>query len=238
MEYSICDANKDFGILANEIRTFIIKNNNSGDHLDESELDLITLNNIRAYLLSLMAYINTFCKLQEKVSEDEFIKILDTGFNKKELEGGSMTDIIYGYPIKSLVVMVHFQIDSYFGEICKQKNMPQQCFYNKMTEILKNIDNNETSKNVLQCLSYFRNSFHNNGIHSIHNKRWEEIKTQEDQHSPSNGRLDRTFKSEKLEIEFKHNGSISYNWKIVYLLIKESVNILKTIIKNNSVKKE
>ncbi len=221
IQYSMLNASNDFSDLANDIRNYIIKHNAEGEEISKSNL-----NKIRLYLLSLTAYIRTFWKLQEKVSPEEFINILDIGFTAKALEHIKLQDIVYGFPIKSLVVMIHFQIDSYFWKLCKIQNFHEKGFYKKMEHILKKIDKDKDMQNTLQCLAFFRNSFHSNELHLKYYKKTEQ--------EPNKGEIDRVFECEQLKMEFKHKTIIIYNWKSVYFLIKESVKILMKIIDENS----
>ncbi len=235
-DYSILDASYNLVDISNDIGKFKIKLCKDFDiPYKEIGFEIITptddyrfiaLDAIQQNIMSLVGYIRGFMELQRRINHPpEFLRVLNLGVTGEQFE-----KIIYKFPIESLTTMIHFRIDSYFGEVCTQKNKRQNGFYNKMAEVLKNIDKEDSSKNILQCFSYFRNSFHNKGIHFIHDKRWDEIKTQEDKSTPNNGRLDRTFKSEKLKIEFKHNEAIDYNWKSMILLMNESVKILMEVI--------
>ena len=80
-------------------------------------------------------------------------------------------------------------------------------------------------QNTLQCVAFFRNSFHSNGYHSIHRKKWK------NGIEPTEGEIDRVFELEGLKIEFKHKELIVHNWKSAYLLIEESVKILCLLIR-------
>lgn len=228
MNYSISDASNDFAELSNNIGRFkeeLCKK--LSIDFKSQDFRLVTLDSIQQYLLSLVSYIRPFVELQKRVSSDEFLKILSVGITTvKEFEDSR---IIYKFPIESLVTMIHFQIDSFLGEICELKGSPQTGFYNRMKKISAQIKIDDTKKekyqNTLQCLAFFRNSFHNKGFHSIYKGEWK------NGIEPKVGTIDRIFNSENLTIEFKHNELITYNWKSAYLLIKESVETLKSVIK-------
>lgn len=84
----------------------------------------------------------------------------------EQLEGREgKPGLLYKFPIVSLITMIHFQIDTYFGQICGSEKK----FHRKITEI---VSNNIESQNILLCLAYFRNSFHNGGSHLIQRVRW------------------------------------------------------------------
>jgi hypothetical protein len=124
--------------------------------------------------------------------------------------------------------MVHFHIDALFGQICVQKESAQTGFYNRMKEVLDGIEIETSAKddfqNTLQCLAFFRNSFHSSGYHSIHRTKWQSG------NEPNEGEVDRTFIEGNFKIEFRHKTLITYNWKSAFLLIQSSVNVLQSII--------
>lgn len=226
MNYTILDASNEFAELSNNIGIFKIELcKELSIDFESDDFRLLTLDTIQQYLLSLTSYIRAFVDLQIKVNNpDEFLKILNVGLTKEQME-----KIVYGFPIISLITMVHFQIDSFFGEICELKGKSQTGFYNRMMEVLDGIKIEDEEKknyqNTLQCLAFFRNSFHNKGSHSIHRKKWKNGE------EPKKGEIDRVFESKGLKIEFKHKELIVYNWKSAYLLVKESVETLYLLIK-------
>ena len=224
MEYTILNASDDFVKLSDTIGRF--KEELCKELCIDFESDdfrLVTLDTIQQYLLSLTSYIRAFWDLQTRVGSDEFLTILDVGLTKKQMEA-----IVYNFPIRSLVTMVHFQIDSFFGQICDLNNNPKTGFYHRMKYVLDTTnekDKNKDYQNTLQCLAFFRNSFHNRGFHSINKVKWKAGI------EPKVGEIDRIFESEGLTIEFKHKELIIYNWKSAYLLVKESVGTLYSAIK-------
>lgn len=227
MDYAILDASNDFADLSNSLGRFkeeLCKKLN----LDFRSQDfrLVFLDTIQQYLLSLTSYIRAFVELQKFVSPDEFLKIVNVGINT--IEKYEKSRIIYKFPIESLVTMIHFQIDSFLGEICRLKGSPQTGFYKRMKMVLDEIEidtgRKEEYQNTLQCLAFFRNSFHNRGFHSIYKGNWKEGI------EPQKGEIDRKFEAEESTIVFKHNELITYNWRSVYLLIKESVEIIRFLI--------
>jgi len=239
MQYSLIDAANDFVDLSNNIGLFkkklckefnIFCKEDGVMLITPKDLRVITLDTIQQYLLSLVLYIRTFMELQKRINNsEEFLNILKLGVTKEQIEGEEgKLGLLYKFPIEALVTMIHFQIDSYFGQLCELTNDPTSGFYKRMTKVLKNIDKKEDYQNTLQCLANFRNSFHNQGIHFIHKKKY--VNNIE----PEKGTIDRTFVSNEFKIEFKHKEVIVYNWKSVYLLIKESVEILEKVIYENS----
>jgi hypothetical protein len=233
MNYSILDATNDFSDLSNNIGRFkkqLCVNLNlpyseEGVKLitPTNDIRFITLDSIQQLLLSLSAYIRGFMGLQDKIGNlEEFLEYLNLGVTKEQME-----KLVYKFPIESLVTMIHFQIDSYFGQICVLSGDPKTGFYKRMVKVLENNPNKLNAQNTLQCLANFRNSFHNKGIHTIHENKW--VGGVE----PISGELDREFNSDDFKIEFKHNEVISYNWKSAFLLIKESVEILKQVVNVN-----
>ncbi|MEA3421055.1 MAG: hypothetical protein U9Q97_05200 [Acidobacteriota bacterium] len=231
MEYSILNASNDFADLSNNIGRFKEELCKAQDiSFESNDFRLIALDSIQQCLLSLTAYIRGFMGLQEKINnEGEFLKFLNLGVTKEQMEGEEgKPGLIYKFPIECLVTMIHFHIDSYFGQICALKEDTKAGFYNRMTKVIENISEKEKFQNTFQCLANIRNSFHNKGIHSINENKWE------NNNEPSKGTIDRTFESGEFKIEFKHNEVISYNWKSMYLLIKKSVEILEKIISDNS----
>jgi len=225
MDYTILDASNDFADLSNSLGRFkkeLCKELN----LDFRSQDfrLVFLDTIQQYLLSLTSYIRAFAELQQLVSTDEFLNILNVGINTIE-----ESRIIYKFPIESLVTMTHFQIDSFLGEICRLKGSPQTGFYKRMKMVLDEIEidtgKKEEYQNILQCLAFFRNSFHNKGFHSIYKGNWK------DGIEPAKGEIDSKFAAEESTIVFKHNEVITYNWRSAYLLIKESVESIRFLIK-------
>ncbi len=234
MQYSILDATDDFANLSNEIGMFKkklcvdlnIPYSEEGVKLITpiDDIRFITLDSIQQLLLSLSGYIRGFMELQNRINNTkEFLAVLNLGVTAEQMENG----LVYKLPIESLVTMVHFQIDSYFGEICSSLNEPKTGFYNRMVKVLENNSEKEKHQNTLQCLANIRNSFHSRGLHTIHKIKWN------NGNEPQTGELDRVFENEEQLIEFKHKEVISYNWKSVFLLIKESVNVLKIVISTN-----
>lgn len=230
IQYSILDATNDFADLSNNIGKFKIKLCKDFNipysiedvkiitPLDDSRF--ITLDSIQQNLLSLMGYIRGFMELQRRINyTSEFLRVLNLGVTEEQMER-----IIYKFPIESLVTMTHFQIDSYFGQLCELENDPKIGFYNRMIKVLENIPEKENFQNNLQCLANIRNSFHNIGIHLINKNKWEK------NIEPQKGTLDRIFESGEFKIEFKHMEVINYNWKSLFLLINKSVEILMEII--------
>ena len=228
MNYSILDASDDFADLSNSLGLFKIELCHE-KNLDFRSQDfrLVFLDTIQQYLLSLTSYIRAFMGLQQFVSPDEFLKILNVGINT--VEEFEKSRIIYKFPIESLVTMIHFQIDSFFGEVCRLKENPQTGFYKRMKMVLDeiSIDNErkEQYKNTFQCLAFFRNSFHNKGFHSIFKGTWSEGV------EPRRGEIDRKFVAEESTIVFKHNELITYTWRSAFLLIQESVESIKFLMK-------
>ncbi len=184
------------------------------------------LDTIQQHLLSLTSYIRTFVELQQRVSPDEFLKILNIGISTVEEFEDSR--IIYKFPIESLVTMIHFQIDSFFGDICSQAETPKNGFYTRMKCVLASTSIEDKKKdkfqNTLQCLAFFRNSFHNAGHHTINKARWN------GRAEPAKGILDRTFSKDEWGIKFKHKEVIAYNWKSAFLLIQDSVAVMQLLI--------
>jgi len=242
-DYSICDATDDFAALANNIHDYIEEDLGERKEIPQSNTELIMLNNIRAYLLSLVAYIRAFCNLQERMSKPQFIEVLNIGFDANQLENGEMPDVIYGFPIKSLVVMAHFQIDSYLGYLCEKRGIPQIGFYRRIEEIKQFLVVDENMKNTWLCLASFRNSFHTNGGHKININKWgKDVKGKPKE--PRRGMIDRAFEAAWLKngkriketLTFRHNEGIEYNWISAFLLVKESVEILMQVM--NEVRNE
>lgn len=229
MNYSILDASNDFASLSNEIGRYKIKLcKKINIDFKSQDFRLIALDSIQQYLLSLTSYIRAFMELQNRVGFDEFLNILNVGiFTSEEFENSRL---IYKFPLESLITMIHFQIDSLFGEIGKQNGTSKTGFYNRMTTILDMTDLNQEEKadiqNTLQCLAFFRNSFHNSGYHSIYRGKWKNGT------EPHVGDLDRSFSHDSHIIKFKHKELIKYNWKSVYYLIRSSVSSVFTIISN------
>ena len=229
MNYSILDASNDFASLSNEIGKYKIKLcKQIKIDFKSQDFRLIALDSIQQYLLSLTSYIRAFIELQKRVSPDEFLKLLNVGiFTVEEYENSGL---IYKFPIESLATMIHFQIDSLFGEIEKQNGTSNTGFYNRMTTILGMINlkrgEKEDIQNTLQCLAFFRNSFHSNGYHFIHKSKWQNGT------EPHVGDLDRSFSQDSHIIEFKHKEQITYNWKSVYYLVHSSISSVYTIISN------
>ncbi|MBW2339766.1 MAG: hypothetical protein JRF50_05350 [Deltaproteobacteria bacterium] len=227
MEYTILKASDDFATLSNSVGRYKEKLCKKLRLVFRSQdFRLVFLDTIQQYLLSLTSYIRAFVGLQQKVSPDEFLKILNIGIlTVQEYEESG---IIYKFPIESLVTMVHFQIDSFFGEICRQKESPRTGFYNRMKEVLDGTDIGSKEKddyqNTLQCLAFFRNSFHNRGLHSIQKVKWN------DGAEPPAGDVDRVFSKQECKIEFRHNEVITYNWRSTFLLIEESIEVVKSLI--------
>lgn len=227
MEYTMQNASDDFVSLSNKVGGFkeeLCKN--QGLDFRSQDFRLIFLDTIQQYLLSLTSYIRAFVGLQKFVSADEFLRILNVGiYNVKEYE---KSRIIYKFPIESLVTMVHFQIDSFLGELCTLKGTPRTGFYRRMKTILDateiNTERKEEYQNTLQCLAFFRNSFHNKGFHSIHKTKWKQGS------EPQIGEIDRTFTAQECTIEFKHNELTTYNWRSAYLLIEQSIEALRSLI--------
>jgi hypothetical protein len=228
MNYTILDASNDFVDLSNSLGRF------KEELCKELELDfrsqdfrLASLDTIQQYLLSLTSYIRAFVRLQQLVSPDEFLRIVNVGI--KTIEEYEESTIIYKFPIQSLVTMIHFVIDSFLGEICRLKASPQTGFYKRMKMVLDEIEidngRKEEYQNTLQCLAFFRNSFHNNGFHSVYKGNWK------GGIEPQKGEIDRKFAAEESTIVFKHNELITYTWRSVFLLIKESVESLRFLIK-------
>jgi hypothetical protein len=207
-KYSILDASNDFADLSNDIGRFkkiLCKEKNID--LKSQDFRLVTLDSIQQYLLSLTAYIRPFVKLQEILTKEDFLKVLNLGVSEEQLDGKG-AGLIYIFPIRSLVVMVHFVVDSYLKETGFEGG-----FYTKVENVFSGFDSGlvEEYKNDLHCLGFFRNSFHNKGVHSNDNK---------------------VFNCEGMKIEFKKGEVIIYNWKTVYLLIKSATEALKFIILN------
>ncbi len=234
MKYSILDATNDFTDLSNDIGRFkkqlcvdlSLPYSEDGVKLitPTDDIRFITLDSIQQLLLSLSAYIRGFMGLQERMGNpEEFLRYLNLGVTMEQME----KSLVYKFPIESLVTMIHFQIDSYFGQLCVLSGDPKTGFYNRMVKVLDSNSNKLNYQNTLQCLANFRNSFHYKGIHTIHRNKW--ISGIE----PMSGELDREFNSGDFKIEFKHNEVISYNWKSAFLLIKESVEVLKQVIRVN-----
>ena len=234
MQYSILDATNDFVFLSNEIGMFKkklcedlkIPFSEVGVKLitPPSDIRFITLDSIQQLLLSLSGYIRGFMELQSRINNtQEFLSVLNLGVTVDQLEGS----LVYKFPIESLLTMVHFQIDSYFGEVCTSLNETKSGFYNRMMKVLENNTEKEQYQNTLQCLANIRNSFHSKGFHTIHKIKWN------DGNEPQIGMLDRVFEYDRYKIEFKHKEVIRYDWKSLFLLIKESVNILKVVISEN-----
>lgn len=232
MKYSILDASNDFAQLSNEIgvykKTLCECLNLDFGSLDFGSQDfrLVALDSVQQNLLSLVSYIRPFVKLQELVTPDEFIAILNVGIGS--VEEYESSGLVYKFPIESLVTMTHFKIDTLFGEICSQNQNSKTGFYNRMKEVIKYSSlvspQKESLHNTLQCIAFFRNSFHSGGYHTIAKSKWENGK------EPSIGEIDRTFSSEDCHIKFKHNELITYNWKSVFLLIKASVDSVQVLI--------
>ena len=234
MDYTILDASNDFLQLSNAITKLEWElcgkvNIDSGS----DDFRIITLDGIQQYLLSLTAYIRAFCALQIQLNNntDAFLKILDIGIhNVQEFEDKR---IIYKFPIEWLVTMVHFQIDSFFWEALKSNWEKVEGFYKRMTKVLGHIKidikEEDKIKNTLQCLASFRNSFHNSGVHIISNM--DKVKWMNGL-EPQRGTYDKAFESEWLNIIFKHKEEVYYEGrKILYLLIKESIDITYLIMK-------
>jgi len=228
MNYTILDASNDFADLSNSLGRFkkeLCKEKNL--NFRSQDFRLVFLDTIQQYLLSLTSYIRAFVGLHQLVSPDEFLKILNVGINT--IEEYEESRIIYKFPIESLVTMIHFQIDSFLGEICRLKGNPQTGFYMRMKIVLDEIEidtgRKEEYQNTLQCLAFFRNSFHNKGFHSIYKGNWKEGI------EPQKGEIDRKFAAKESTIVFKHNELITYNWRSVFLLIKESIESLRFLIK-------
>ena len=227
MEMSILDASNDFSSLSNRIGRFK-EDLCTKLNIDYTSQDfrLIFLDSIQQYLLSLTSYIRGFMELQQRTSPQEFLNILNVGITT--VEEFKRSKIIYKFPIESLVTMVHFQIDSFFGMICEQNGTPCKGFYPRMKKVLgcTNIEETEKDgcKNTLQCLAFFRNSFHSSGRHIIDKKRWD------GDTEPAIGHLDKVYSEDEMKIEFKHREVISYNWKSAFLLIDGCVEITQTII--------
>ena len=124
--------------------------------------------------------------------------------------------------------MIHFQIDSFFGNICSQAGNSRIGFYKRLKCVLDstNIENTKKDEfhNTLQCLAFFRNSFHNAGRHTINSAKWK------DGTEPANGVLDRAFSKDGWEIMFKHNELVEYNWKSVFFLIQKSIEAVQSLI--------
>ena len=239
MEYSILDATNDFANLSNDIGRFKVKlcKDFKIPYSEEGvkvitpldDFRFTTLDSIQQYLISLMGFIRGFMELQNRIDDiTEFLRILDLGVTPEQMDGGNGKGLVYKFPIESLAIMIHFQIDSYFGQLCELENDPKFGFCKRMTKVLENHPKKENYQNVLQCLADFRNSFHNGGVHSISKNKWI------DNVEPKKGTIDKTFKSGEFKIEFKHDDEIIYNWKSIYLLIKESVKILMDIIYEKS----
>ncbi len=228
MEYSILNASNDFVSLSHNIGRFkekLCKKLNL--EFISQDFRLVFLDMIQQYLLSLTSYIRAFVELQQRISSpDEFLKILNIGiFTVEEYEDSR---IIYKFPIESLVTMIHFQIDSFFGDICSQAGTPHTGFYKRMKCVLDSTGIEDTKKiefqNTLQCLAFFRNSFHNAGHHTINKVRWK------DGAEPAKGVLDRAFSKAGCEMKFKHNEVVAYNWKSAFLLIQDSVEVMQLLI--------
>ena len=228
MNYSILDASNDFADLSNKIGRFKEKLcTELKIDLRSQDFRLVFLDSIQQFLLSLTSYIRAFMGLQEKVSSpEEFLRILNIGINT--VEQFERSGIIYKFPIQSLVTMIHFQIDSFLGEICAQSETPHTGFYKRMKCVLDatNIEREQKEhyKNTLQCLAFFRNSFHNAGYHKINKMTWPSGR------EPSTGAVDREFSIGEFKIEFKHNELIVYNWKNIHLLIENAVSAMQSII--------
>ncbi len=228
MEYGIIDESNDFASLSNSIGRF--KANlckELGLEFKSQDFRLVFLDSIQQQLLSLTSYIRAFVELQQRVSSpDEFLKILNIGiFTVEEYEDSR---IIYKFPIESLVTMVHFQIDSLFGDICSKAETPHTGFYKRMKCVLDSTGIESAKKdefhNTLQCLAFFRNTFHSAGLHTINRKKWK------DGVEPAKGVLDRAFTRTRWKIEFKHKELAVYNWKSAFLLIQESVKVMQSLI--------
>ena len=227
MKYSILNASNDFASLSNSIGRFKEKLcKELSLEFTSQDFRLVFLDTIQQYLLSLTSYIRPFTELQQRVSPKEFLKILNIGIStvrKYEASG-----IIYKFPIESLVTMIHFQIDSFFGDICSQAGTPHTGFYKRMKCVLDTTSIEGTKKdafrNTLQCLAFFRNSFHNAGHHTIHTAQWK------DGAEPVKGVLDREFSKAEWKMEFKHNEVVAYNWKNAFLLIQDSVEVTQLLI--------
>ncbi len=227
MEYTILDASNDFAKLSNSIGRY--KESlciNLNIDFDSQDFRLVALDSIQQNLLSLASYIRAFVKLQELVSPEEFINILNVGINSVEEYENS--GLVYKFPIESLVTMSHFKIDALFGEICKQQQNPKTGFYNRMKEVIgyASLEHSKRDdlQNTLQCLAFFRNSFHSGGFHTIDRRKW--TNGQE----PSRGAIDRRFSFDGHNIEFKHKELISYDWKSVFLLIQAAIEGVQQLI--------
>lgn len=216
MKYSILDASNDFVGLSNSIGKFK-KELCSKKAIDFGSQDtrIVILDTLQQYLLSLTAYIRAFCELQKRcVTTEDFLRILNLGITRDQLD-----KIIYKFPIESLVTMIHFQIDSYLGEISNQAK-----FYARVKDLFNpTVASEECYKNNLLCLSFFRNSFHGKGIHRKYPRKVQPPITK--------GEIDRIFECGGCKIEFKHDDPIEYNWKSVYLLIQESIEALKFLLR-------
>jgi len=227
MEYTILSASDDYALLSNSIGRYKERLCNIlSIDFKSQDFRLVALDSIQQNLLSLTSYIRAFVKLQQLVSPDEFLKILNVGI--LTVEDYEKSRLAYKFPIESLVTMVHFQIDSLFGQICKQKETPRTGFYNRMKEVMEGTDIERDDKNnfqnTLQCLAFFRNSFHNNGYHSMHRAKWE------DGNEPAKGEVDRVFSQDGCKLEFKHNELITYNWRSAFLLIRGSVEVVQSLL--------
>ena len=146
MNYSILDATNDFSDLSNDIGRFKkqlcvdlnLPYSEEGVKLitPTNDIRFITLDSIQQLLLSLNAYIRGFMGLQEKIGNpEEFLKYLNLGVTMEQMENS----LVYKFPIESLVTMIHFQIDSYFGQVCVISGDPKAGFYNRMAKVLSSL---------------------------------------------------------------------------------------------------
>lgn len=228
---SLLDASNDFVQLSKNIGEFkevLCKEKNIG--IKSQDIRLVTLDGIQQYLMSLSFYIRCLWRFQEGIRHDNplldrenFIKLLNQklGFNLSEEQLDGPLGIIYVFPIRALIVMVHFQIDSYLTEITNSN----EGFYTKVN----NSSLSKEHKDALFCLGYYRNTFHSSGLHKIHRSKWI------DQKEPQVGEIDREFIFGDDSIIFKHKEAVTLNkwWKTATTLIEESVESLKSLILNN-----
>lgn len=230
MNYSILDASNDFVELSNKIGRFEEKLcTKLGLDPESQDPRLVFLDSIQQNLLSLTSYIRAFMALQEKVSSaEEFLGILNVGVST--VEEFEKSKLIYKFPIESLMTMTHFKIDAFLGDICSKAGMERKGFYNRMKCVLDTTDFEDTVKtdvqNTLQCLAFFRNSFHNAGFHRINEAKWTN-KTE-----PAKGTLDRKFEKSGGSLEFKHKELIEYNWKNTVTLLEHSILAVQSILES------
>ena len=228
MNYSILDASNDFCGLSNSIGRFKeVLCNKVGIDFKSQDFRLVFLDSIQQILLSLTSYVRAFVSLQGKVSSpDEFLRILNVGIcTVEEFEASRL---IYKFPIEALVTMAHFHVDSFLGDLCTKAGTPKTGFYRRMKCVLDGTSledkQKRTFQNTLQCLAFFRNSFHNAGYHRINSANWR------NRVEPAKGTIDREFTKDGFTIKFSHRELAEYNWRSAFLLIQDSVDNMQKII--------